>query len=109
MKSGTVHDSANRERISSKYITDAIAMMLTTSQVDDTSKSMRKGGLSTGKRTGLPRALRCRQSGQEKQRTSVVRKRNGTDTESNQDSQRCDPPEGLHQYHLYRFSQMFGL
>jgi len=36
MKSGTVHDSANRERISSKYITDAIAMMLTTSQVDDT-------------------------------------------------------------------------
>ena len=35
MKSGTVHDSANRERISSKHITNAIARMLTTSEVDD--------------------------------------------------------------------------
>ena len=34
MKSGTVHDSAKRERISSKHITIAIARMLTTSEVD---------------------------------------------------------------------------
>jgi len=112
MKSGTVHDSANRERISSKHITDAIAMMLTTSQVDDmgfTSKSMRKGGLSTAKRTGVPRALRCRQSGHQSNAHKSYESDDGTDTESNQDSPRCDPPGGLRQYHLYRFSQVFGL
>jgi len=39
--------------------------MLTAAQVDDagfTSKSMRKGGLSTGKQVGVPRALWFQQS-----------------------------------------------
>jgi len=82
MKSGTVYDSANRERITSKHITNAIARMLTTSEVDDmgfTSKSMRKGGLSTAKRTGVSRALRCRQSGHQSNAHKSYESDNGTD------------------------------
>ena len=46
---GGTRFNAQRERISSKHITNAIARMLTAAQVNDirfTSKSMRKGGLS---------------------------------------------------------------
>jgi len=52
--------NVNRERISSKHITNAIARMLVIGQVNDvrfTSKSMRMGCLSTAKRAGVPRAL----------------------------------------------------
>jgi len=104
--------NAKRERISSKYITNAIARMLTTSKVDDigfTSKSVRKGSLSTAKRAGVPRALRCRQSGHQSNAHKSYESDDGTDTESNQDLPRCEPPGGFRQHHLYRFSQVFGL
>ena len=112
MKSGTVYDSANRERITSKHITNAIARMLTTSEIDYmgfTSKSMRKGGLLTVKRTGVSRALRCRQGGHQSNAHKSYESDDGTDTESNQDSPRCEPPGEFRQYHLYRFSQVFRL
>jgi len=103
---------AQRERVSSKHITNAIARMLTIAQVDDvgfTSKSMRKGGLSTAKRAGVPKALRCQQSGHQSNAHKAYESDDSTDTEKNQDLPRCEPPGGFRTNHLYRFSQVFGL
>ena len=80
---GRTRFNVRRERISSKHITNVIARMLTTAQVNDvgfTSKSMRKGGLSTAKRAGVPRALRCHQSGQQ---SKTYESDHSTDAESN--------------------------
>jgi integrase len=101
-----------RERINAKHITNAIARMLTAAHVDDagfTSKSMRKGGLSTAKRAGVPKALRCQQSGHQSNAHKVYESDDDTDTEGNQDLPKNEPPGGFRKEHLYRFSQMFGL
>ena len=101
-----------RQHITAKHITNAIARMLTAAQVDDTgftSKSMRKGGLSTAKRAGIPRALRCQQSGHQSTAHMVYESDDDTDSESNQDLPKQEPPGGFRRGHLYRFLQMFGL
>jgi len=96
--------NAKRERISSKHITSAIARMSTTAQVDDvgfTSKSMRKGSLSTAKRPGMPRALRCHKSGYQSNAHKTYESDDSTDTENNQDLPQCEPPGGFRTNHLY--------
>ena len=101
---GTRLFNAQRERISSKHITNAIARMLTVVQVDNigfTSKSMRKGGLSTAKRAGVPKALRCQQRGHQSNAHKTYESDDSTDTENNQDLPRCEPPGGFRTNHLY--------
>jgi len=76
-----------REHINTKHITNAIARMLTAAHVDYTefaSKSMRKGGLSTAKRAGVPKALWCQQSGHQSNAHKVYESDDDTDTEGNQ-------------------------
>jgi len=109
---GGTRFKTQRERISSKHITSAIARMFTIAQVDDigfTSKSMRKGGLSTAKRAGVPKALRCQQSGRQSNAHKAYEIDDSTDTENNQDLPRCELPGDFRTNHLYRFSQVFGL
>jgi len=101
-----------RERINAKHIINAIARMLIAAHVDDTgftSKSMRKGGVSTAKRAGVPKALRCQRSGHQSNAHKVYESDDDTDTEGNQDLPKDEPPGGFRREHLYRFSQMFGL
>ena len=62
--------------------------MFKVGQVDDTgfiSKSMRKGGLSTAKRAGVLRALRCQQSGHQSNLHKTYESDDDTNTEGNQD------------------------
>jgi len=109
---GGTQFNAKRECINAKHITNAIARMLTATQVDDTgftSKSMRKGGPSTAKRAGLPRALQCQQSGHQGNAHKVYESDDDTDTESNQDLSKHEPLGGFQKDHLYRCLQMFGL
>jgi len=109
---GGTRIGAKHERISPKHITNAIARMLTAADVDDTgftSKSMRKGGLSTAKRAGVPKILRCQQSGHQSNAHKTYESDDATDTEHNQDLPKHEPPGGFRKEHMYRFSQIFGL
>ena len=93
-----------RAYISSKHITNAIATIAQVNDVGFTSKSMRKGGLSTAKRLGVPKALRCQQSGHQSNAPKAYESDDSTDTENNQDLPRCEPPGRFRTNHLYRFS-----
>jgi len=93
--------NVNQERISSKHITNAILAIAQADDVGFTSKSMRKGGLSTAKRAGVPRALQCHQSGHQSNAHKTYESDDSTDRENNQDLPRCEPPGGLRTNHLY--------
>jgi hypothetical protein len=109
---GGTRINAKRDSITSKHATNAINRMLLAADIDDTgftSKSMRKGGLSTAKRAGIPCALRCHQSGHRSNAHKAYESDDETDTEHNQDLPRHEPPGGFRTEHLYRSSKSFDL
>ena len=56
---------------------------------------MRTGGLSTAKRAGVPKALRCQQSGHQSNAHKVYESDDDTLTEGNLDLPKNEPPGGF--------------
>ena len=77
-----------------------------------TGKALRRGGLSTAKRAGIPPALRREQSGHRSQAHKHYESSSDDDAEEEgvaPDLPTVRPQRGWQVQHLYRFSQAFGL
>ena len=72
-----------------------------------TTKSFRKGGLSTAKRAGLPRALRMIQSGHRSDAHKVYESGSDTDDDLLPGVPRVEPRGGWAVEDLYQFSRCF--
>ena len=100
-----------RQGLSKHTIGAAVTNLLDQIQADHkhcTSKSMRRGGLSTAKRAGIPKALRMAQSGHRSQ----AHKAYESDSSSGDEAPgvpRAAPQGGWRLEDLYQFSRQFGL
>lgn len=108
--SGPNHLARDRQQLSKKSVGDALNRMLTRASFDTAgfaSKSLRKGGLSTAKRAGLPSALRKLQSGHKSAAHKVYESGSDTDEELIPEVSRIEPKMGWSLRDLYRFSTCF--
>ena len=100
-----------RQGLSKHTVGAAVTDLLERIQADHkhcTSKSMRRGGLSTAKRAGIPKTLRMAQSGHRSQAHKVYE----SDSSSGDEAPgvpRAAPQEGWRLEDLYHFSRQFGL
>jgi len=96
-------------KLSKSTISKVITALLLQAGIDDTgftSKSMRKGGLSTAKCAGIPAALRKEQSNHVSRAHKVYEYDGETDNDAIPDIPRQKP---FSTEDLYRFSRVFGL
>lgn len=101
-----------QEGVTKHTLGKALTRVLRATDIDDTgftSKSMRKGGLSTAKRAGIPAALRKRQSNHKSGAHKIYESATDTDEEGMPDIPRTEPLHGYRTEHLYRFSKSFSL
>ena len=101
-----------QEGVTKHTLGKALTRVLRATDIDDTgftSKSMRKGGLSTAKRAGIPAALRKRQSNHKSGAHKIYESATDTDEEGMPDLPRTEPLHGYRTEHLYRFSKSFSL
>ena len=108
--SGTHHLKRDRTQLSKQSVGEALNRLLAQSSFDVagfTSKSLRKGGLSTAKRAGLPAQLRKLQSGHRSAAHKVYESGSDTDEDRMPDVPRQEPRAGWSLRDLYRFSACF--
>ena len=108
--SGPHHLKRHRPQLSKQSVGEALNRMLAQSSFEVTgftSKSLRKGGLSTAKRAGLPAPLRKLQSGHRSAAHKVYESGSDTDEDRMPDVPRQEPRAGWSLRDLYRFSVCF--
>ena len=104
-------DPATRNPLSKTSVAKALTILLDAIGADHRSystKSMRRGGLSTAKRAGIPKALRMAQSGHRSRAHTVYE----SDSSSGEDAvgvPRSMPRGGWRVEDLHHFSRQFGL
>ena len=108
--SGAHHLKRDRPQLSKQSVGDALNRLLEQSSFEVagfTSKSLRKGGLSTAKRAGLPAPLRKLHSGHKSAAHKVYESGSDTDEDRMKDVPRLEPRAGWSLRDLYRFSVCF--
>jgi hypothetical protein len=104
-------DPATRLPLNKRSVGKALTVLLDEIGADHracSTKSMRRGGLSTAKRAGIPKALRMVQSGHRSKDHTVYE----SDSSSGEDTvgvSRSMPRGGWRVEDLYHFSRQFGL
>ena len=112
---GAVVSGAQPHALSTDSVQSAITSLLPRIGVAPggfTAKSMRRGGLSTAKRAGIPAALRREQSGHRSSSNKAYE--SPTDSDEEESGRVCSlpttrPPGGWQPEHLYCFSRAFAL